>query len=91
MHFYSMSHAELLSIPVYTFWELSKNVGRIQASVDIRQVTLLSEIIGGDPNKYVKSLQEARGDAVSTNRVEDSSDFDQFGFAALKLKMGQGA
>lgn len=48
MHFYSIPRLELLATPVKTFWLLSRNVSRIQAENDQRQLSVMTSSQSGE-------------------------------------------
>lgn len=70
------------------FWELSRNIDRIKADEDIRMVRILSNVVGGDPNKLVDSLTTERGEIASTN--DPATGFDRSGVNRLKAMLGRG-
>ncbi len=85
MRFYSMGYFELLEIPIYTFWELSKNVDRIRADEDKRTVMAIASLFG-DTNDFLNSLNEQRG-VVAEAEQQKSFDKNKFNeFKALVLK-----
>lgn len=86
MHHYAMSLPSLLDLPIYTFWELSRNAERQRASEDMRMLGLLSQVIGGDTNSYAKELEEKRGVIVRID--QGNSEFDKSGYQRLRLMMG---
>jgi len=61
LHFYALSYSELLKLPIYTFWELSRNIDRVRADEDKRLAILLSQVIVGDPAKFGEALDRERG------------------------------
>lgn len=81
MHFYSISYNELLDLPIYLFWELSKNIGRLQAEQDLRLFRLLQNIIGGNPKEYINDLVKERGNII----VGDDYTFDKQGLNRLRV------
>lgn len=41
MRFYSKSHRDVMGLPLKTFWMLDRNISRVQAEEDRRQLRLL--------------------------------------------------
>ena len=87
MHFYSIGYGELLSLPIYTFWELARNIDRLRADEDRRQFIIVSQLFAKDPQKYLDELHREMGDIVKTQHGE--TGFDEAGFNNLKRMMGQ--
>ncbi len=85
MHVFSIGYWELLSLPITVFWELSQNADRIKADNDQRQFALLSNIVGGDPQKYLTKLEKERGQVIEINDPEQG--FDKAGMNRLKSLM----
>lgn len=61
MHFYGIGYRELLSVPIRFFWTLSSNIDRIQASFDVRNLSLqhVAVATGMAGGEGVKKLREA--------------------------------
>ena len=72
-----MGYEEVLRLPIYTFWELAKNIDRIRADEDLRMVYILGNSIMTDPTKFVDELKRQRGNIV------EADEFDGFDKAAL--------
>lgn len=86
MHFYSMGHGELMKLPIYTFWEMSRNMDRIRAEEDLRFMSTLSSIFDKEQT-VAKKLQQDIGTIYETS--DEDIGFDKGAFGALKLMMAQ--
>lgn len=68
MRFYSMSYTEVIKLPIYTFWELSKNIDRIRADEESHELSILISAIGsafgGKVKEVFEELHKKRGDIV---------------------------
>ncbi|CCG43295.1 hypothetical protein [Magnetospirillum molischianum] len=66
MHHYRMNYDELLALPVEVFWELNKNVNRIQAEKDLRatQVAQAGQLTGEGVKTFEDSLRREMGRVV---------------------------
>lgn len=88
MRFYSMSYPDVLKLPVYTFWELSRNIDRIRADEEAHDLSILCSAIGsafgGKIDKVFNELHKKKGDIVK----EKSSDDPRANISKLKLIMG---
>jgi len=88
MHFYAQSYAEVMTLPLKTFWLMSRNVDRIQAQKDMRSLTVAvcSESAEGAATYRQRLVVEA-GTLV---KLEDQppaqliDERDEVGFAELK-------
>jgi len=85
MRYYSVTHTELLDLPIYTFWELSRNIDRVRADEDRRLLVLFSQAFGGDPNKYLKHLDSQVGSVAEIDR--SNAALDKQGLQRLKAMM----
>lgn len=89
MRFYSMSYCELQDLPIYTFWELSKNIDRVYAEENKitynMMVNVVASAFGGNPQKFVSALDSQIGRTIEQC---DQSNFDKSGFQTLKTLMG---
>lgn len=85
-----MRYHDLLDIPIYTFWELSRNVERIRAEEDQRMLTLVSHAFSGDPQKYLERLDQERGQVVVVDKTI-AAPMDKSALAHLKSMMGGSA
>jgi hypothetical protein len=79
LHFYSMSYKGLLSLPIYTFWELSGNINRIQAEKSKIEFNTLAQAIGiafgNSANEYLNSLDNTQGRVIMYRDAnEDKAD-----------------
>lgn len=88
MRFYSMSYKDVLALPIYTFWELSRNIDRIRADEESHDLSILCSAIGsafgGKIDKVFNELHKKKGDIVK----EKGSDDPKANIAKLKLIMG---
>lgn len=75
-------------LPISVFWELSRNMDRIKAEDDMRMFRLLTNCIGGDPQRTIKDLKNERGEIAVTD--DPDTGFDRTGFRKLKAMMGRG-
>jgi hypothetical protein len=82
MHFYAIDYSGLLALPIYTFWELARNVDRIRAEEDRRMMQLISNAIMGDGG-YYKNLTEQMGEVITVSE----ETFDRKGFENLRQIM----
>lgn len=78
MSFYGMTLQEIHSLPIYTFWELNKNISRIQAVQDNRMFALLQNCISGNPREYLASLQKEQGNIVDVEEEREALDIQAF-------------
>jgi len=89
MHFYGLTHREVLDTPIKTFWLLSSNIERITAQKDLRELTVLahSQSVEG-ATELTKRLIDEIGliakEAKGSSRAVFSEERDEEGFAALK-------
>ena len=86
MHFYTISFKDLRELPLPLFWEMCRNIDRIQADEDIRLFVLISQSWGGKGKDFINKLKNERGDIFES---EAGSDFDKAGMARLRNKLGR--
>lgn len=88
MRFYSLSYNDILKLPIYTFWELSKNIERLRADEEAHELSILCSAIGsafgGKIDKVFKELHSRKGDIVK----EEESNDPKVNINKLKLIMG---
>jgi hypothetical protein len=84
LHFYHFDLFALYSIPLWTFWELAKNINRIQATDDMRMLALLGNVIGGNPQEFYNELKRQQGNIA----VENDEEFDNIGMQKLRFLFG---
>ena len=84
MHFYAMSYPALLALPIGVFWGLARNIDRLRADEDLRQLSVIGAAIAGGDD-FVEGLKEQRGRIVTAER---KSGFDREGFKRLRVMMG---
>ena len=87
MHFYSIGYGEFLQLPIFTFWELARNIERIRAEEDRRQFTVISHLFSTEPEKFMQALNEEMGKVVEVQHGDHG--FDEAGFNNLKRMMGK--
>ena len=76
MHFYSISHASALDLPLQTFWLMSNSINRISAEKDIRQLAVSAASQSEQGHKSASNaLKEELGSIVqkSTKVSEDDA------------------
>lgn len=83
MRFYSIGWKEFYALPIYTFWELSKNIERIRAEEDLRMMSVIGCCFSSESG-YAKELVDTRGDVIEIE--ENVSE----ALARLKALMGGG-
>lgn len=84
MHFYAINFDGFMRLPIYTFWELARNVNRIRAYEDRRRLYSSSYAFGGDSEKYLDGLKDEMGEIL----VDDSpEEFDKGGLNKLASMM----
>ncbi len=85
MHVFSIGYWELLSLPITVFWELSQCSDRMRADNDQRMFALLTNVVGGDPQKYLTKLEKERGQVVEVD--DPAQGFDKAGMNRLRSMM----
>jgi len=86
MRFYSMSHESVYALPLTTFWMLDRNISRIKAEEDQRQLRLSLVAQAGDQEaikEYMTELSTAVG-----NPVIQKAAMEQGAMNRLKVLMG---
>ncbi len=70
-----MSPLELLNVPLTMFWMLSRNIDRLRAEEDVRnlQVARASQADGEAVKAFMEGLQLRIGRPVVTDKVYDPS------------------
>ena len=70
-----MSPLELLNVPLTMFWMLSRNIDRLRAEEDVRnlQVARVSQADGEAVKAFMEGLQLRIGRPVVTDKVYDPS------------------
>jgi hypothetical protein len=82
MRFYSIGWKEFYALPIYTFWEMSRNIERVRAEEDLRMMSVISACFS-DSGDFVSRLENIKGEIVET---ED--DGHAKGFGQLKSLIG---
>jgi hypothetical protein len=89
MRFYSMSYENVIKLPIYTFWELSRNIERLRADENSHDLKILcsaiSSAFGGKVEKTFEELHKRKGEIVKQKEETGSVHSN---IALLKLKMG---
>lgn len=90
MRFYSLSYKDTLALPIYTFWELSKNVERIRADEEAHELSILTSAIGaafgGNINDVFERLHETKGSIIKQVGADTP---DKLNIEKLQLIMGR--
>ena len=85
-HFYSMSDAQVLDMPVRRFWLMNSNIQRIQAEFDLRKMSVVASAQDGKAyEQYRKTLVIEIGDVTITNQKEG---LDRAGLEMLRAMGG---
>lgn len=79
MHFYSLNYDEVRSLPINVFWELVRNVGRIQADGDLRLLRVLGGLF------EAKNVSESLLDEIGEICKYKEEGFDRDGFEKLRF------
>lgn len=82
-----MGYFEVLKLPVKTFWALNKQVGRLRAEEDQRDLGNLS---ASQSAEGYKARMEALQREIGAPTVVEKS-FDEAAFLRLQAKMVKGA
>lgn len=86
MRFYSMTFENVRNLPIYTFWELAKNIQRINAENDLRMLVMLQNVVGGNPREFFETLKKEQGKVLEF--AQEAEVLDKSEFQALKRLMG---
>lgn len=78
---------EIYALPIYTFWELARNIERLRAEEDLRLMMLLGASFSSEAEVYANKLVEARGDIVEVREEVLVRE----GLAILKNALGGAA
>jgi hypothetical protein len=82
----------MLRLPIYTFWEMAKNIDRIRAEEDKRFFLLIQNAFMGEPEKFFKQLDREQGAIYEVHEPDDNSyGFDRDGFNRMKALVDQRA
>ena len=91
-----MSHAEVMALPLKTFWLMNKNADRIMALSDLRgqMVAMSSQFDSEQITSFRQQLSLEAGDLVKTEKGEETDSRleakrDDAGFASLQMMSGQ--
>ncbi len=78
-----MGFNDVLNLPIYTFWEMSKNTNRIRAIEDKRMFSCIQNMLAENPQHYIDNLDREIGDIITFKPT-----FDVSGFKRLRAIMG---
>lgn len=82
MYFTNNSFGEVMTMPIYTFFEISRNISRINAKRNLDNTKSTGAAFSGD-KKYISKLQESVGDIFTGA----NNDFDRNGFENLRRSL----
>lgn len=82
-----MGYAEVLNLPLVTFWSFNRNVDRLRAEVDQRQLRVAIAGSSESP-EYAKRVSEALVREIGTTVLVEKP-FDDAKFAELQAKLSQ--
>lgn len=85
MHFYGLTFDEVSDLPIYTFFELDRNISRIEANNDLRLVVAVNAGFAGN-DKLIKELQ--RAGRVRDVEAQGTIEMDVAAVENLKAMMG---
>lgn len=92
LHFYAMGYAEIMALPLSTFWLLHANIDRIKAHDDLRAVSmaLVGQSTPDAVHEYRQRLVVEAGQIVTmaTGSPLDVQR-DEAGFQELRAMAGQ--
>jgi hypothetical protein len=93
LHFYGIGYQELLDMPIRCFWELSRNINRIQAHNDLRSMSIAMYSQGQEAAlKYRERLEIEMGKVFEysiTHEDLKKEKLDRAGLAELKAVSGR--
>ena len=90
MRFYGLDDRHLLKMPLRRFWLLNKNIDRLRAEEDHRQITLLLSAASGEhASKLMGRLEKQVGTVVEFDQgkaalTQANAERDRDGLMALK-------
>ena len=91
MRFYAMAYADVMHLPIYTFWAIYRNMRPIQAEEDRRAILAASAAqswaMGGKVPDYFTRLGRVAQDMVEFDE-KPGDGFDREGVARLRRRMG---
>lgn len=80
-----MTFENVRNLPIYTFWELAKNIQRINAENDLRMFVLLQNVMAGNPREFCETLKKEHGRVLEFEQGTEA--LDKTGFKTLKSMM----
>lgn len=86
MHFYGIVFEVVRALPIYTFWDMSRNIDRIRAGQDKRNLIVNGTAFGGGAEDLFASLTKSQGDIIIGVSKEES--LDRASFERMKARMG---
>lgn len=87
-----MAHAEVMGLPLKTFWLMVSNIDRIMARDDLRSmnVAMTAQAEAANVSAYQQKLIVEAGTIVKLEHVSPLEEKrDESGFADLKVMAGQ--
>ena len=87
LRFYNISYGELLRLPIYSFWEMHKNIDSISAEESLKMITCLCTVMNPKANEIIEKIKDRSGGLVE---VEHKDGINRDGIRALRAKMGLG-
>lgn len=91
MWFYGLTDLAVLAMPAPRFWLLAKNIDRLQAEEDQRQlVTMASAASDKGYKALYDRLQKQLGNIAEIDQVEQALEHDKLDRAGLKTLAGMG-
>lgn len=87
MKFYGIEYFHLLKLPIYTFWEMARNIDRIRAEEDQRLLNIMCAAFGGNPENLFNRFDEERGEVVVKAGLPEGEQLDRQGLERLKAMM----
>lgn len=87
MRFYSMNYRDVLDLPLKAFWMLDRNISRIKAEDDLRQVRL-SALASSGSKEALENFMTELSDEVGKPIQQDQSVMEPGAMDRLKSLMG---
>jgi hypothetical protein len=77
-----------MTLPIYTFWELSQNASRIKADDDLRNVKITALPHSDNSEELIREIERKRGEIVEIEEIFDRSSFQKLKFMTTGNKDG---
>lgn len=68
---YGFGYQETLDLPIDTFWMLVRNIDRLNAEDDVREIGVLVAVNGGKAKEMLEGLNERIGKPLVREEVID--------------------